>query len=83
MLQLRHYYKPRLQRYVVRIVIMCVTALTSRPLLYATASAISLFSLQLAEMIDLVRDLYEVRERADLGVRDLQPFSSAGGIPFW
>ncbi|WFD40063.1 uncharacterized protein MJAP1_003045 [Malassezia japonica] len=29
------------------------------PLLYAIASTISLFSLQLAEMIGLVRDLYE------------------------
>ena len=32
-----------------------------RPMLYAVASTISLFSLQLAEMIDLMRDLYEVR----------------------
>ena len=30
-------------------------------MLYAVASTISLFSLQLAEMIDLMRDLYEVR----------------------
>lgn len=51
LLQLKHYYKPSLQRYVVRILIM--------PLLYAVASTISLFSLQLAEMIDLMRDLYE------------------------
>ncbi|WFD05956.1 hypothetical protein MVES1_001294 [Malassezia vespertilionis] len=43
--QLSHYYKPYLQRYVVRILVM--------PLLYAIASTISLFSLQLAEMIDL------------------------------
>ena len=51
LLQLKNYYKPSLQRYVVRILIM--------PLLYAVASTISLFSLQLAEMIDLMRDLYE------------------------
>lgn len=50
-LQLKHYYKPRLQRYVVRILVM--------PMLYAVSSTISLFSLQLAEMIDLMRDLYE------------------------
>ncbi|KAI3625301.1 hypothetical protein CBS9595_000662 [Malassezia furfur] len=50
-LQLKHYYKPFLQRYVVRILVM--------PLLYAITSAISLYSLQLAEMIGLVRDLYE------------------------
>ncbi|WFD30092.1 hypothetical protein MSPP1_001106 [Malassezia sp. CBS 17886] len=53
--QLKHYYKPYLQRYVVRILIM--------PLLYAVTSTVSLFSLQLAEMIGLVRDLYEVRPR--------------------
>ena len=50
-LQLKHYYRPMLQRYVVRILIL--------PPLYAVASTISLFSLQLAEMIDLLRDLYE------------------------
>ena len=63
-LQLKHYYMPQLQRYVVRILIMYVSTyfLTSRPLLYAVASTISLFSLQLAEMIDLMRDLYEVRK---------------------
>ncbi|WFD41686.1 hypothetical protein MPSI1_000318 [Malassezia psittaci] len=50
-LQLKHYYKPHLQRYVVRILVM--------PLLYAFTSMISLYSLQLAEVIGLVRDLYE------------------------
>lgn len=43
-----------------------------RPLLYAIASTISLFSLQLAEMIGLVRDLYEVgRLRLTSGFCDL------------
>lgn len=62
-LQLKHYYRPRLQRYVVRILVMYVNKRCSniRPLLYAVASTISLYSLQLAHMIDLVRDLYEVR----------------------
>jgi len=36
-----------------------------RPLLYAVSSTISLFSLQLAEMIDLMRDLYEVRHECN------------------
>lgn len=67
-LQLKHYYKPYLQRYVVRILVMYVISQkfsnTNRPLLYAIASTISLFSLQLAEMIGLVRDLYEVCSHA-------------------
>lgn len=48
-----------------------VFVLTTRPLLYAITSTISLFSLQLAEMIGLVRDLYEVCRTAHPGLCDL------------
>ncbi|TKY89457.1 hypothetical protein EX895_001988 [Sporisorium graminicola] len=49
--QLKNYRKPTLQRYVVRLLIMVP--------IYSIASVISLYSLQLADVIDLIRDLYE------------------------
>ncbi|PWN49784.1 DUF300-domain-containing protein [Violaceomyces palustris] len=48
---LKNYRKPTLQRYVVRLLVMVP--------IYSIASVISLFSLDLAYVIDLVRDLYE------------------------
>ncbi|KIP03644.1 hypothetical protein PHLGIDRAFT_110592, partial [Phlebiopsis gigantea 11061_1 CR5-6] len=50
-LHLRNYRKPRLQRQVIRIMVMVP--------LYAIASLISLFSLEAAFFIDAVRDIYE------------------------
>ncbi|GJF00174.1 organic solute transporter Ostalpha-domain-containing protein [Phanerochaete sordida] len=50
-LHLRNYRKPRLQRQVVRIMLMVP--------IYAIASLISLFSLEAAFFIDAVRDIYE------------------------
>ncbi|KAK0521170.1 hypothetical protein OC842_006868 [Tilletia horrida] len=50
-LQLRAYYKPTLQRYTVRILVMVP--------IYAIASATSLFSLRSAFVVDVLRDLYE------------------------
>ncbi|KDQ10634.1 hypothetical protein BOTBODRAFT_486843 [Botryobasidium botryosum FD-172 SS1] len=50
-LQLKNYRKPRLQRMVVRIMIMVP--------IYAIASLISLFSLEAAFVIDAIRDIYE------------------------
>ncbi|SNX86211.1 uncharacterized protein MEPE_04920 [Melanopsichium pennsylvanicum] len=50
-LQLKNYRKPTLQRYVVRLLLMVP--------IYSVASVISLYSLQLADIIDLFRDLYE------------------------
>lgn len=49
--QLKNYRKPTLQRYVVRLLLMVP--------IYSIASVISLYSLQLADIIDLFRDLYE------------------------
>ncbi|KAJ9474827.1 Transmembrane protein 184-like protein [Pseudozyma hubeiensis] len=49
--QLKNYRKPTLQRYVVRLLLMVP--------IYSIASVISLYSLQLADIIDLIRDLYE------------------------
>ncbi|KAK0546200.1 hypothetical protein OC845_004720 [Tilletia horrida] len=49
--QLRAYYKPTLQRYTVRILVMVP--------IYAIASATSLFSLNSAFVVDVLRDLYE------------------------
>ncbi|KDN50853.1 DUF300-domain-containing protein, partial [Tilletiaria anomala UBC 951] len=49
--QLKNYRKPILQRYVVRLLVMVP--------IYSIASCISLFSLDAAFAIDLVRDLYE------------------------
>lgn len=49
--QLRNYRKPILQRHVVRLLLMVP--------LYSISSLISLFSLQAAFLIDLMRDLYE------------------------
>ena len=51
-LQLKNYRKPTLQRYVVRLLLMVP--------IYSIASVISLYSLDVADVIDLVRDLYEV-----------------------
>ncbi|KIJ62327.1 hypothetical protein HYDPIDRAFT_176629 [Hydnomerulius pinastri MD-312] len=50
-LQLRNYRKPFLQRMVVRIMVMVP--------IYAVASFISLFSLEAAFFIDVIRDIYE------------------------
>ncbi|OJA12705.1 hypothetical protein AZE42_02877, partial [Rhizopogon vesiculosus] len=50
-LQLRNYRKPLLQRMVVRIMLMVP--------IYALASLISLFSLDAAFVIDVIRDIYE------------------------
>ncbi|KAH9918065.1 organic solute transporter Ostalpha-domain-containing protein [Fomitopsis serialis] len=50
-LHLKNYRKPILQRQVVRIMLMVP--------IYAIASFISLFSLQAAFFIDVVRDIYE------------------------
>ncbi|KAH7890549.1 DUF300-domain-containing protein [Phlebopus sp. FC_14] len=50
-LQLRNYRKPFLQRMVVRIMLMVP--------IYAVASLISLFSLEAAFFIDVIRDVYE------------------------
>lgn len=50
-MQLKHYRKPILQRYVVRILIMVP--------LYAISSLVSLVSLKAAFYIDAVRDIYE------------------------
>ncbi|KAL4063857.1 DUF300-domain-containing protein [Scleroderma citrinum] len=50
-LQLRNYRKPLLQRMVIRIMVMVP--------LYAIASLISLFSLEAAFFIDVIRDIYE------------------------
>ncbi|PWY98753.1 DUF300-domain-containing protein [Testicularia cyperi] len=49
--QLKNYRKPTLQRYVVRLLVMVP--------IYSIASVISLYSLELADIIDLIRDLYE------------------------
>ncbi|SPO47344.1 uncharacterized protein PSANT_05032 [Moesziomyces antarcticus] len=49
--QLKNYRKPTLQRYVVRLLLMVP--------IYSIASVISLYSLELADIIDLFRDLYE------------------------
>ncbi|EPQ28518.1 uncharacterized protein PFL1_03821 [Pseudozyma flocculosa PF-1] len=49
--QLKNYRKPTLQRYVVRLLVMVP--------IYSIASIISLYSLNLADVIDLIRDLYE------------------------
>ncbi|GAA6058395.1 hypothetical protein JCM3770_002471 [Rhodotorula araucariae] len=51
-LQLKHYHKPRLQRFVVRILVMVP--------IYSISSLISLYSLDLAFFLDAVRDVYEV-----------------------
>ncbi|KAF9238246.1 DUF300-domain-containing protein [Melanogaster broomeanus] len=50
-LQLRNYRKPFLQRMVVRIMLMVP--------IYAVSSLISLFSLEAAFFIDVIRDIYE------------------------
>ncbi|KWU41892.1 DUF300-domain-containing protein, partial [Rhodotorula sp. JG-1b] len=50
-LQLKHYYKPRLQRLVVRILVMVP--------IYSISSLISLYSLDLAFFLDAFRDVYE------------------------
>ncbi|UZJ51936.1 hypothetical protein CBS101457_001256 [Exobasidium rhododendri] len=50
-LQLRNYRKPALQRYVVRLLVMVP--------IYSLSSLASLFSLDAAFVIDLVRDIYE------------------------
>ncbi|GAA5976298.1 hypothetical protein JCM5350_001410 [Sporobolomyces pararoseus] len=50
-LQLKHYHRPRLQRFVVRILIMVP--------IYSIASLVSLYSLDLAFFVDAVRDIYE------------------------
>ncbi|KAG0704012.1 DUF300-domain-containing protein [Suillus ampliporus] len=50
-LQLRNYRKPLLQRMVIRIMLMVP--------IYAIASLISLFSLDAAFVIDVIRDVYE------------------------
>ncbi|GAA6044171.1 hypothetical protein JCM8097_007217 [Rhodosporidiobolus ruineniae] len=50
-LQLRHYHRPRLQRFVVRILVMVPV--------YSVAALISLYSLDLAFFIDAFRDVYE------------------------
>ncbi|CAD6914047.1 unnamed protein product [Tilletia controversa] len=49
--QLNAYYKPALQRYTVRILVMVP--------IYAVASLTSLFSLNSAFVVDVMRDLYE------------------------
>lgn len=51
------------------------------PMLYAISSTISLFSLQLAEMIDLMRDLYEVR--LELCILTSRPLLSIVSSIFW
>ncbi|KAI0711759.1 organic solute transporter Ostalpha-domain-containing protein [Earliella scabrosa] len=51
LLHLKNYRKPHLQRQVIRIMLMVP--------LYAVASFISLFSLEAAFFIDVVRDIYE------------------------
>ncbi|GAA5946790.1 hypothetical protein JCM10213_009075 [Rhodosporidiobolus nylandii] len=50
-LQLKHYHKPRLQRMVVRILVMVP--------IYSLSSLISLYSLDAAYFVDAVRDVYE------------------------
>ncbi|GAA6019658.1 hypothetical protein JCM11491_004869 [Sporobolomyces phaffii] len=50
-LQLKHYHRPRLQRFVVRILVMVP--------IYSIASLVSLYSLDLAFFVDAVRDIYE------------------------
>ncbi|GAA6056584.1 hypothetical protein NBRC10513_001056 [Rhodotorula toruloides] len=50
-LQLKHYHKPRLQRLVVRILVMVP--------IYSLSTLISLYSLDLAFFVDAVRDIYE------------------------
>ncbi|GAA5879900.1 hypothetical protein JCM16303_004390 [Sporobolomyces ruberrimus] len=50
-LQLKHYHRPRLQRFVVRILLMVP--------IYSIACLISLYSLDLAFFVDAVRDIYE------------------------
>ncbi|GAA5992115.1 hypothetical protein JCM10908_001774 [Rhodotorula pacifica] len=50
-LQLKHYHKPRLQRLVVRILVMVP--------IYSISSLISLYSLDLAFFLDAFRDVYE------------------------
>ncbi|GAA5881472.1 hypothetical protein JCM1840_001100 [Sporobolomyces johnsonii] len=50
-LQLKHYHRPRLQRFVVRI--LCMVPI------YSLSSLISLYSLDLAFFVDAVRDIYE------------------------
>ncbi|GAA5852599.1 hypothetical protein JCM9279_005524 [Rhodotorula babjevae] len=50
-LQLKHYHKPRLERLVVRILVMVP--------IYSIASLISLYSLELAFFLDAIRDVYE------------------------
>ncbi|BGP57667.1 hypothetical protein JCM8202v2_005314 [Rhodotorula sphaerocarpa] len=50
-LQLKHYHKPRLQRLVVRILVMVP--------IYSITSLISLYSLDLAFFLDAFRDVYE------------------------
>ncbi|KAI5781461.1 organic solute transporter Ostalpha-domain-containing protein [Geopyxis carbonaria] len=49
--QLKNYRKPLLQRYVVRILLMVP--------IYAVSSWVSLISLQLAQFVDPIRDIYE------------------------
>ncbi|GAA5869265.1 hypothetical protein JCM3774_004188 [Rhodotorula dairenensis] len=50
-LQLKHYHKPRLQRLVVRILVMVP--------IYSISSLIALYSLDLAFFLDAFRDVYE------------------------
>ncbi|GAA5835968.1 hypothetical protein JCM11251_006616 [Rhodosporidiobolus azoricus] len=50
-LQLKHYHQPRLQRFVVRILVMVP--------IYSISSLISLYSLDAAFFVDAVRDVYE------------------------
>lgn len=52
-LQLKHYHRPRLQRFVVRILVMVP--------IYSVSSLISLYSLDAAFFVDAFRDIYEVR----------------------
>ncbi|GAA5914147.1 hypothetical protein JCM6882_004937 [Rhodosporidiobolus microsporus] len=50
-LQLKHYHRPRLQRFVVRILVMVP--------IYSISSLISLYSLDAAFFVDAFRDVYE------------------------
>jgi uncharacterized membrane protein len=54
-LQLKNYRQVRLQRWVVRILVLVPV--------YSIASLVSLYSLDAAFFIDAVRDIYEVRAR--------------------
>ncbi|GAA5942883.1 OSTA/TMEM184 family protein [Sporobolomyces koalae] len=51
-LQLKHYHRPRLQRFVVRILVMVP--------IYSIASLVSLYSLDLAFFVDAVRDAFVI-----------------------